>query len=102
MTPAMSRPRNSESVYRAIADPTRRRMLDLLRDRACTVGELTTTMRLRRPIASFHLGVLIQAGLVRQRRRGRNLMCSRDPRALAIAQMWLGAHLAARTPLRSG
>jgi DNA-binding transcriptional ArsR family regulator len=89
----MSRPRNSESVFRAIADPTRRKMLDLLRDGEQSVGELITTMRLQRPVASHHLGTLIQAGLVRQRRRGRGLVCVIDSRPLHQAQAWLNAHL---------
>jgi DNA-binding transcriptional ArsR family regulator len=79
----MSRPRNSESVFRAIADPTRRKMLDLLRDGERSVGEMVTTMRLQRAVASHHLGVLIQAGLIRQRRRGRELVCAIESRPLA-------------------
>lgn len=93
----MSRPRNSESVFRAIADPTRRRMLDLLRDGERTVGELIVTLRLQRPVASHHLGALLEAGLLRQRRRGRQMVCTIDPRALAAAHAWLGSHLGRST-----
>jgi len=93
----MSRPRNSESVFRAIADPTRRRILDLLRHGEQTVGDLIATLHVQRPIASHHLGALLQAGLVRQRRRGRHLMCSIDPRPLAPAHAWLSGHLARTT-----
>jgi DNA-binding transcriptional ArsR family regulator len=89
----MSRPRTSESVFRAIADPTRRRMLDLLRDGERSVGELITTMRLQRAVASHHLGTLIQAGLVRQRRRGRELVCISDSRPLYQAVAWLSSHV---------
>ena len=91
----MSRPRSSESVFRAIADPTRRRMLDLLCDRECSVGEIVETMRLRRAVATFHLAVLLKAGLVLQRRRGRNLMCTPDCRPLAAAHAWLSRRLPA-------
>lgn len=89
----MSRPRNSESVFRAIADPTRRRMLDLMRDGERSVGELVTTMRLQRTVASHHLGTLIQAGLVRQRRRGRERVCVIDQRPLHLAVAWLNSHV---------
>jgi DNA-binding transcriptional ArsR family regulator len=91
----MSRPRSSESVFRAIADPTRRRMLDLLCDRECTVGEIVETMRLRRAVATFHLAVLLKAGLVLQRRQARNLMCTPDCRPLIPAHAWLSRRLPA-------
>ena len=90
----VSRPRNSESVFRAIADPKRRRILDLLGKRDCSVGELLETMRMQRADASYHLGVLMQAGLLRQRRRGRSLVCSCDLRPLTTPHAWLGLHLA--------
>ncbi len=92
----MSRPRNSESVFRAIADPKRRRILDMLRKRDCPVGEVIEVMRMPRAIASYHLGVLIQAGLLRQRRRGRSLVCSSDVRPLTTAHAWLGGQIARR------
>ena len=89
----MSRPRNSESVFRAIADPTRRRVIDLLRDQERSVGDLVRTMRLSRAGASHHLGMLVQAGLVRQRRRGRELVCTVEVRPLVPAFSWLSRHM---------
>ncbi len=89
----MSRPRSTESVFRAIADRKRRRILDLLRVRECTVGEIATTIRLQKAAATFHLGVLLHAGLMRQQRRGRNLMCNADTRPLELAHGWLGSHV---------
>jgi DNA-binding transcriptional ArsR family regulator len=68
-------------------------MLDLMRDGERSVGELIATMRLQRPVASHHLGALIQAGLVRQRRRGRSLVCVVDPRPLSQAFGWIDSHL---------
>lgn len=88
----MSRPRSTNSVFRAIADPTRRHMLDLLEKGERTVGDLVAPLRLRKNTASFHLAVLIGAGLVRQRRRGRNLMCILNVRAMREAQAWLGKY----------
>ncbi len=90
----MSRPRSTNSVFRAIADPTRRHMLDLLEKGDRTVGDLVAPLRLRKNTASFHLAVLIGAGLVRQRRRGRNLMCSLDNRTLRVVQAWLAKYRA--------
>jgi DNA-binding transcriptional ArsR family regulator len=68
-------------------------MLDLLRERECTVGEIVTTMQMHSTAATFHLTVLLHAGLVRQRRRGRNLMCVAGVRPLASAHAWLGSHV---------
>ena len=93
----MSRPRSADNVFRAIADPTRRRMLDLLQKGERTVGDLIGTLNLRKSAATFHLGALIGAGLVRQRRRGRHLLCCLDPRGLLTAHAWLGRYAAQQT-----
>ena len=88
----MSRPRSADSVFRAIADPTRRRILEHLEKGDRTVGDLMGTLNLRKNAATFHLSTLMSAGLVRQHRLGRNLMCTSDVRALTIAQAWLARH----------
>jgi DNA-binding transcriptional ArsR family regulator len=93
----MSRPRSGDNAFRAISDLTRRRMFDMLRERECTVGEVMQTLRLRKSVTTFHLSVLMQAGLVRQRRRGRHLVCVPDQRPLSAVQGWLGRHLAGRS-----
>jgi DNA-binding transcriptional ArsR family regulator len=85
----MSRPLNTESVFRAIADPTRRRVVDLLRRGERPVAEVIESIRLRPPAASYHLRVLLAAGVVRQRRHGTQRIYSFDPRALGPAQLWL-------------
>ncbi len=59
------------AVFRAIADPTRRALLDLLLDRERSVNELRVRFRISQPAISQHLGVLRGAGLVRVRREGR-------------------------------
>lgn len=65
-------PSASEAVWRALADPTRRRILDLLRERARTTGELCRPFRrLSRFAVMKHLAILESAGLVVVRRRGR-------------------------------
>jgi ArsR family transcriptional regulator, arsenate/arsenite/antimonite-responsive transcriptional repressor len=51
-------------VYRALADPTRRRILQLLRDRAMTAGELADEFALAKPTMSGHFAVLRNAGLI--------------------------------------
>ena len=58
-------------VFRALANPTRRAVLDLLREEPRTTGDLATRLRTSRFAAMQHLGVLVSAGLVVVRRRGR-------------------------------
>ena len=96
----MSRPRSTDSVFRAIADPTRRRIVDLLQKGDRTVGDVIGALNLRKTAATFHLAVLMGSGLVRQERRGRHLMCSLDSRGLHAAHAWLARYTAqhARQP----
>ena len=58
-------------VWRALADPTRRRILDHLRRRPHTTGELTEYFEVTRYAVMKHLTVLVEAGLVAVERRGR-------------------------------
>ncbi len=59
------------NAYDAIADPTRRQILDMLRDKELPAGEVASYFSVSRPAVSRHLRVLRRAGLVRERRRGR-------------------------------
>ncbi len=64
---------NLDRVFRAMADPTRRRILDRLRDHAMTTGQLCEELsELDRCTVMLHLGVLERAGLVIARREGRH------------------------------
>lgn len=60
-----------DRIWRALGDPTRRRILDLLRERPCTTGALTTEFSVTRFAVMKHLNVLVDAGLVLVERRGR-------------------------------
>jgi ArsR family transcriptional regulator len=57
-------------VYRALAHPTRRRILALLRDRDMTAGELAEHFELSKPTLSGHFAVLKDAGLIHGDRNG--------------------------------
>ena len=83
---------SNESAFRAIADPTRRRVIDLLRGRELTPGELAEQMRINDEALTFHLRVLVQAGIANQRRRGRHRMYRLQPRALVTIIDWLRAY----------
>lgn len=57
-------------VYKALSDPSRRRVLALLRDRDMTAGELAERFELAKPTLSGHFSVLKRAGLIQGERRG--------------------------------
>jgi DNA-binding transcriptional ArsR family regulator len=73
----------------AIADPVRRRVLELVRDREVPAGELAAQFEVSRPAVSRHLRVLREAGLVRERREGRLRLYRADPAPLEELRAWL-------------
>ena len=85
----MHRARAHTDVFRAIADPTRRALLDRLRAGSRPVGELAGDFRTSRPAISKHLRVLRQARLVRERREGRLRRYELTPAPLAEADRWI-------------
>ena len=86
----MSRPFSSESAYRAIGHPLRRQILDLLRHAEHNVGEIHDAFqRISMPTLSDHLRILREAGVLKQRRRGRFRLYRVDPRLLQEVARWL-------------
>jgi DNA-binding transcriptional ArsR family regulator len=61
-------------VYKALADPTRRRILQLLREREMSAGEIATFFDLAKPTLSGHFAVLRQAGLVSPEKSGTTII----------------------------
>ena len=57
-------------VFKALSDPTRRRVLQLLRERPMTAGELADEFELSKPTMSAHFGVLREANLVHADKKG--------------------------------
>ena len=62
--------------FKALADPTRRRILELLREGNCTAGELAEHFDISKPSLSHHLATLKNAGLVTDERHGQNIVYS--------------------------
>lgn len=62
--------------FKALADPTRRRILELLRDGDLTAGELAGHFDISKPSLSHHLATLKSAGLVSDERRGQSIVYS--------------------------
>ena len=77
------------TLFRTLADPTRRAIFErLCREGEKTVGDLTVKAKVSQPAVSKHLGVLKQAGLVRDRHEGRQTHYSAQLRALAPLIDW--------------
>jgi DNA-binding transcriptional ArsR family regulator len=90
----MPRLRTSNDVFRAIADPTRRAILDRLRAGPANAGALAADFRSSRPAISKHLRVLREARLVVNTRVGRELVYTVDPLPLQSVAGWLEGHRA--------
>ena len=78
-----------EVVFRAIADPTRREILGLLRGGRHTVGELALNFRTSRPAISKHLRLLRSAGLVVTHQQGTARICELNAKPLRAVDDWL-------------
>ncbi len=76
-------------VFGALADPTRRAILERLVAGEATVGELGAPFRMSQPAVSKHLKVLEAAGLVSRRRRGTANLSRLEPEVLRDADDWL-------------
>jgi DNA-binding transcriptional ArsR family regulator len=76
-------------VFEALADPTRRRLLELLAAGERSAGELAEEFAISRPGVSRHLRVLREAGLVRARGAGQRRLYSVDPGPLDEVDAWL-------------
>jgi DNA-binding transcriptional ArsR family regulator len=81
--------KRNNAAFRAIADPTRREILNLLRGGAHTVGEIAGNFRTSRPAISKHLRLLRSAGLVVARKDGAARVCRLNARPLRAVSTWL-------------
>jgi DNA-binding transcriptional ArsR family regulator len=79
-----------DSVFRAIADPTRRQILHLLRAGGRTVGSIASNFRTSRPAISKHLRVLRRAGLVSAQKKGTARLYELNGIPLRAVSDWLG------------
>ena len=78
-----------DSVFHALGDATRRRMLRELARSERTVGELAQPFEISLAAASKHIKALENAGLIQREVLGRTHMCRLNPRPLASAHEWL-------------
>jgi DNA-binding transcriptional ArsR family regulator len=76
-------------VFHAVADPTRRAMLDRLSKASCPVTDLAAGFAMSRPAVSKHLRVLREARLVDERREGRRRLYRLTPAGLREVAHWV-------------
>ena len=81
-----------KTIFDALVDPTRRRILDLLRERPRLVGELTDLLEISQPGVSKQLRVLREAGLVQVRKDAQRRWYELRPEPLAELDEWLESY----------
>ena len=83
---------DTDHLFRALGDPTRRHILELLSKDELSVKQLTSAFGITQPAISQHLRVLREAGLATERRTGRNRFYRMDPTPLRQVEAWLHDH----------
>ncbi|HEX7132206.1 MAG TPA: metalloregulator ArsR/SmtB family transcription factor [Iamia sp.] len=79
----------SDAVFAALADPTRRAVVESLRGGRRSVQQIADGLPVSRPAVSQHLKVLADADLVRVEQEGTRRFYSLEPRGLAEARAWM-------------
>lgn len=74
---------------KALADPTRRKIIRLLRDKDMTAGEIAECFSISKPSISHHLNILKQAGLILDERKGQNIVYSLNTSVMEELIGWL-------------
>jgi len=80
---------SAEATFSALADPTRRAVLDLLRKGRQPAGQIAQAFPISRPAISKHLRLLRRAHLVSEHREGRNRFYHLNPAPLRAVDSWL-------------
>jgi DNA-binding transcriptional ArsR family regulator len=80
---------STEATFQALADPTRRAVLDLLRRGSQPAGEIAQAFPVSRPAISKHLRLLRRAHLVREHREGRHRVYQLNPEPLRAVDSWI-------------
>ena len=76
-------------AFHALADPTRRAMIDRLSHGPASVSELAKPLSMSLPAVMQHLAMLESSGLVRSKKLGRVRTCQINPDALSQAEQWI-------------
>lgn len=79
-------------VFQAIADPNRRRIIDLLARQTLTLNEVADHFAISRPAISRHIKILTECGLIIIEQQGRERYCSADFRKLNEVSEWVNRY----------
>ncbi|MTH77218.1 ArsR/SmtB family transcription factor [Paracoccus aestuariivivens] len=80
---------NLDTIFAALADPTRRAILGMLLEDDMSVTDVAAPFEVSLAAISKHLAVLVAAGLIGQERRGRIIWCKLEPEGLRSASVWM-------------
>jgi DNA-binding transcriptional ArsR family regulator len=90
----LNQPTSLDAVFQALADPTRRALVERLSRGPESVGKLAEPLEMSLPAVMQHLSVLEASGLVRSEKLGRVRTCRIEPSVLRAAEKWLAARQA--------
>jgi DNA-binding transcriptional ArsR family regulator len=77
------------SVFRALADPTRRTIVDQLSRGQASVSDIALPLKISLAAVVQHIQVLEQCGVIRTQKTGRIRTCQVEPQSLAVVEQWL-------------
>ena len=80
---------NLDTVFSALADPTRRAILAMLLEDDMAVTDVAEPFQMSLTAISKHLGILAEAGLISREKRGRVIWCKLEPDAMRNASVWM-------------
>lgn len=75
-------------VFKALSDPTRRKILELLQEQPLNAGEIADYFQITKPSISHHLVILKNSGLIIDERRGQNIIYSIDMTVFQEMMKW--------------
>ena len=79
-------------IFQAIADPTRRKIIDLISDQPMNLGTIADYFKISRPAISQQIKILNECGLIQIKREGRETICSIQPKELKKIADWAGRY----------
>ncbi|TKC03765.1 helix-turn-helix transcriptional regulator [Pedobacter frigoris] len=79
-------------VFQAIADPTRRQIIDLLSDQSLNLNAVAGHFDISRPAISKHIKILTECGLIMIKQEGRDRYCRTDLQKLKEVDQWLNRY----------
>lgn len=75
-------------AFKALSDPTRRKILELLQEKSLNAGEIADYFHITKPSISHHLTILKNSGLIVDERHGQNIVCSLDMSVFQDMMKW--------------